>query len=80
MAQPFHRFDDGEGSRSVAERFVIVSKTKLSPVYRQRSVVTFHVANIVTMIPKEDEYVQCSFGQAKEQELKKKQPEYIRAV
>ena len=50
MAQPFHRFDDGEGSRSVAERFVIVSKTKLSPVYRQRSVVTFHVANIVTVI------------------------------
>ena len=45
--RPFHRFDDGEGSRSVAERFVSVSKTKPSTAHLQRSVVTFHVANIV---------------------------------
>ena len=32
-AQLFHRFDDGEGSRSVAERFGIVSKTKPSPTH-----------------------------------------------
>ena len=49
IAQSFHRFDDGEGSRSVAERFVIVSKTKTSTAYLQYSVVTFHVANIVTV-------------------------------
>ena len=32
-AQLFHRFDDGEGSRSIAERFSIVSKTKPSPTH-----------------------------------------------
>ena len=47
---PFHRFDNGEGSRSVAERFVIVIKTKPSPAHLQRSVVTFQIANIVTIV------------------------------
>ncbi len=46
-AAPYHRFNEDEGSRSVAERFIIVIKTKPSSAYLQRSVVTLHVANIV---------------------------------
>jgi hypothetical protein len=46
-AAPYHRFDEGEGSWSVAERFIIVIKTKPSSAHLQRSVVTFHFANIV---------------------------------
>ena len=42
--------DGNEGSRSVAERFVVVSRTKPSPAHVQRSVVTFPIANIVTVI------------------------------
>jgi hypothetical protein len=45
---PFHRYDDDEGSRSVAERFVTVIITKPSQAHLLHSVVTFHVANIVT--------------------------------
>ena len=48
-AKPFHRSDDKEGSRSVAERFVVVIRTKPHPAHVQRSVVTFTVANIVTV-------------------------------
>ena len=49
--QPFRRSVDNEGSRSVAERFVIVNRTKPSPAHIQRLVVTFPVANIVTDDP-----------------------------
>ena len=49
-AKPFHRSDDKEGSRSIAERFVVVIRTKPSPAHVQRSLVTFPVANIVTVI------------------------------
>ena len=47
-AKPFHRSNGKEGSRSVAERFVVVSRTKPSLAHVQRSVVTYPVANIVT--------------------------------
>ena len=40
-AKPFHRSDDKEGSRSIAERFVVVIRTKPSPAHVQRSMVTF---------------------------------------
>ena len=39
--------------RSVAERFVVVSRTKPSPAHVQRSVVTFPIANIVTLLLRE---------------------------
>ena len=47
-AKPFHRSNDKEGSRSIAERFVVVIRTKPSPAHVLCSVVTFPVANIVT--------------------------------
>ena len=50
VALPFHRSDDKEGSRSVAERFVVVTRTKPSSAHVQRSLVTFPVANIVTLL------------------------------
>ncbi len=49
-AKSFHRSNDKEGSRSIAERFVVVIRTKPSPAHVQRSVVTFPIANIVTLI------------------------------
>ena len=52
VAQPFHRSDDNEGSRSIAERFVVVTRTKPSPAHVQRLLVTFPVANIVTLCAK----------------------------
>ena len=56
--QPFRRSVDNEGSRSVAERFVIVNRTKPSPAHIQRLVVTFPVANIVTS----DHFLRLLFG------------------
>ena len=49
LAQLMREAAEEAKQKKVAERFVVVSRTKPSPAHVQRSVVTFPIANIVTV-------------------------------